>query len=936
MESHACDLALSPEGRLYPDIQPAEVTAWDPSLAETIGTSLTAGLGPGLLALAFLPGDTKLPPAASFWRRFGERFLQEVRLIEGIEEKRTRLDIPFAHDLVEEFIADAPPMRGGEYLRPGLLFEFWLSLREALCRDLSQFKGTVKEFFFQRNPSWRLVERVYFNLAENKNNPQYPFAFLATYTSGMGRGGVPCHLPLKESLEEYAGARNRAKLLELLKPLAEAGEKSPFLQDLVETKQVYYPLGWKPNDAFRFLRDVPIFEAAGIMCRIPDWWKARAKSRMMVQAKIGNKTDGFLNFDRLMDFSVDLVLGDQTLTPEEWEAIKAKNESLVFIRGQWVELDTKKLEEVLAHWKKVQRELGRDGIGFIEAMRMLAGAPRLPGEDFEEEITNWSRVVAGDKLRETLECLRRPEAIQTLLPGDEVKGTLRPYQEVGVRWLGFLDRLGLGSCLADDMGLGKTLQILAFLAVRKKNRPADAPPALPNLLIVPASLMGNWETEIRRFTPGLKHLIAHSSAIKPAPKPGNKPDSKPGKTDKPGSSAKAAAASPKSGALTTASFADVDLVITSYGYAARQEMFAKQQWDLIILDEAQAIKNPNTRQTRTVKKLSCRNRLVLTGTPVENRLSDLWSIFDFLNPGLLGSESQFGEFVKQLSETGSGGYGPLRQLVRPYILRRLKTDKNVIADLPDKTEVKSYCHLSKTQTVLYQDSVEQLGRDLAKSETGIQRKGLILAFLLRLKQICNHPSQWLRDGRFAPEDSGKFGRLTEICEEIASRGEKVLMFTQFREMTAPLEAFSRGIFGKSGLVLHGGTPVKERQKLVEQFQSDPNVPYFILSLKAGGTGLNLTAASHVIHFDRWWNPAVENQATDRAFRIGQKKNVMVHKFVCRGTVEEKIDALIEEKTSISNEILADSAEALLTTEMSDSQLLSFVALDLSRAGLESS
>jgi len=322
-------------------------------------------------------------------------------------------------------------------------------------------------------------------------------------------------------------------------------------------------------------------------------------------------------------------------------------------------------------------------------------------------------------------------------------------------------------------------------------------------------------------------------------------------------------------------------------------------------------------------------RFALTGTPVENRLGDLWSIFDFINPGLLGSSKEFTNLVKHLAEKPHNPYGPLRELVRPYILRRLKTDKTVIADLPDKTEVKAFCQLSRQQAALYQQAVKELGEQLEDAE-GIKRKGVVLSFLMRFKQICNHPSQWLGDGAWAEEDSGKWARLRDIAEVIASKQEKVLVFTQFREVTAPLAAFLGSVFGRPGLVLHGDTPVSKRQELVRRFQEDEEVGFFVLSLKAGGSGLNLTAASHVVHFDRWWNPAVENQATDRAFRIGQKKNVLVHKFVCRGTVEEKIDQLIESKRQISKDLLEGGAEMVLT-ELKDEELLKLVALDINAA-----
>ena len=557
-----------------------------------------------------------------------------------------------------------------------------------------------------------------------------------------------------------------------------------------------------------------------------------------------------------------------------------------------VEVDRARLEKMMARFRDAEALAASNGLSFAEAMRMLAGAA-VTGDDPAAADRDWSQVTAGPWLEQTLKDLRAGDG-DAADPGAALKGILRPYQRAGTRWMHMLSNLGLGACLADDMGLGKTIQVLSLLLVEKAA-------GQPNLLVAPASLLGNWAAEIEKFAPSLKAAIVHQSAMP---------------TD-------------QIRQFTPERAADFDLVITSYGSLLRLPALAATSWRFVILDEAQAIKNPAARQTKAAKALRAKARIALTGTPVENHLGDLWSIFDFINPGLLGNAKQFSRYAKGLADRTHNPYGPLRELVRPYILRRMKTDKTVIADLPDKTEIKALCGLSRRQTALYGQTVEALAKSLAETE-GIQRKGIVLATLMRLKQICNHPSQWLHDNVWAEEDSGKWGRLREIAEVVAAKQEKMLVFTQFREMTGPLAAFLGQIFGRAGLVLHGDTAVKNRKALVQTFQEDETVPFFVLSLKAGGSGLTLTAASHVVHFDRWWNPAVENQATDRAFRIGQKKNVLVLKFICRGTVEEKIDGLIDSKKTLSDELLTGGAEINLT-EMGNADIMRLVALDLNTA-----
>ncbi|HUE87230.1 MAG TPA: DEAD/DEAH box helicase [Vicinamibacterales bacterium] len=649
------------------------------------------------------------------------------------------------------------------------------------------------------------------------------------------------------------------------------------------------------------MTDVPRLEAAGVIVRVPTAWRANRPPRPQVTATVGGKPPSGLGTNALLDFKMGVSLDGEPLTKPEIEQLLAASNGLHLVRGRWIEVDRERLGRMLDEFRAVETAAAKDGLSFGEAMRLLAGA-HVPGDIVAATAPDWSLVVAGPWLAKTLAGLRDPAHLAQLDPGSALKATLRPYQQAGVRWLHLLSHLGLGACLADDMGLGKTMQVLALLLVMRA-RGAPDETRRTSLLVAPASLLANWAAEIDRFAPSLTAIIAHPSAMTSA----------------------------ELKTVDRERIAGVDLVITSYGSLLRVPALLAMPWRLAILDEAQAIKTPGAKQTRAAKQIDARARIALSGTPVENRLGDLWSIFDFLNPGLLGSGKAFSTFTKQLSQRQTS-YAPLRALVRPYILRRLKTDKSVIADLPDKTEMKAFCHLTRKQAALYQQSVADLAAELGRAD-GIKRRGIVLALLMRLKQICNHPSQWLGDESWSEADSGKLARLREISEVIAAKQEKVLVFTQFREATTPVAAFLGSVFGRPGLVLHGETAVSKRQPLVRQFQEDERVPFFVISLKAGGAGLNLTAASHVVHFDRWWNPAVENQATDRAFRIGQTKNVLVHKFVCRGTVEEKIDQLIDSKRQLSQDLLEGGGEVLLT-EMRDDELLKLVALDLDTASAE--
>ena len=887
-------LTCLPDGRFFLHGEP------DTAADDALVAAFQHRPADGFLHLALLPAHASpQDPGLAWLHRFSHLWLAAVC--------RTREPSPpVPPDSLPSWVAAAPPFPGSEYLAPEGLSLLWQEAGSALSAACAGFPDGLAGWLATGHSPWHLVGRVTFHLAENKRRPDKPFAFLATYTDALSAAGTPQHVPLGRALQNYARAQDQRTLDTILAPVRTAAGASPWVRDLLESRRVFQALAWEPAEAYAFIQQIPVLEQAGLTIKVPDWWKGGRPSRPAVQVTL-DPDKSMLGSNAMLRCRIHTTLDGTPLSPEDWDRILHSASGLINLRGQWVEIDRERLGEVMDHWNKVAAAHAHGGLTFHEGMRFLAGfRPGGAGEaaTLAESLVSWSGVIAGKNLAAALATLRQPGA-PAVRP--DIKATLRPYQEKGLAWLTFMRRLGLGACLADDMGLGKTLQVIALLAVPTPEDPEPAARPAPVLLVVPASLVGNWRAEFTKFAPQLRVFTAHSSRT-------------------PREELAAALAGPE------AAFAGCHAVLTTYGLLQRSPTLQRFPWSAVILDEAQAIKNAGTAQAKAVKMTSAPWRLALTGTPVENRPGDLWSLFDFLNPGLLGGAAAFAATLKRLAGSSSG-YAPLRRLIQPYILRRMKTDKSIIADLPDKTEVTAACGLSRKQAILYGKLVEQLKRDL-KDETlsPMERRSLVVGYLIKFKQVCNHPSHWSGDGVYTPADSGKFQRLAGLCTELADRQERVLIFTQFREIIDPLHAFLTTIFRRPGLILHGGTAVKERQKLVEQFQAPGGPPFFLLSVKAGGTGLTLTAASHVIHFDRWWNPAVENQATDRAYRIGQKRNVLVHKFVTSGTIEERIDAMIETKKTAAHELLSsEGATETALTEMTTEALLEFVALDANAA-----
>ncbi len=805
-----------------------------------------------LLGLKGCPSDADI--SMRFLGRVAEGYFRCLTSLPELELSREKTEFFGDADTVSRLEAAVPFMIGAEYLDRKWIDRAFEVLHNIFQREIAAYQGTVEMYLAEQSQQLRVPERIFFHLVESNEEEGFPFAFLATYAT-KNDGGKINHMPLQYALVEYQSERE--KLLKLLACLNIASEKSGFVREAVESGEMFHPLRLTAPEAYQFLKEIPVIEEAGILCRIPNWWKRRA---MMVSMNVslGDEQPSFLGFESVLSMTPHLEVDGTPLSREDIELLLKQTEGLAFLKGKWIEVDHSRLEQLLK-----EMDEPREGMTFLQALR---GTPAdLLPEDEGVIISN------GKWLSELLQKLRKPETMRKARVPASVYAQLRPYQKNGFTWLHYMNELGFGACLADDMGLGKTLQVLTF----------------------PASLLGNWKREAEKFVPDMPVHILH------------------------GGGAAALAEELKS--------IEAFLFITTYGMTVRVKEFAERTWDCLILDEAQAIKNPTAKQTHAIKKIPSRMRLAMTGTPIENDLTNLWSIYDFIDKGLLGGFAEFKEYTKKLAREPEE-YASLKSAISPFMLRRLKTDKRVIMDLPEKVETVDYVSLSKKQVVLYRKLVAELAEKL-ETLSGFERCGLILGALTRLKQICNHPDQYLGQEKFAPEESGKWEMLRTICTTIYEKRERVLVFTQFKEITAPLSAFLETIFQKKGFVLHGGTPVKARSRMVEEFNGEEYIPYMVLSVKAGGTGLNLTSANHVIHFDRWWNPAVENQATDRALRIGQKKNVFVHKMVCEKTIEEKIDQMLNFKKELAENVIGGSGENWIT-DLSNEELLSILRLDV--------
>lgn len=701
----------------------------------------------------------------------------------------------------------------------------------------------------------------------------------------------------------------------LLAELARAARLYKRLEDVLSEDEPTL-LELNTNQAYEFLREIrPLLQEQGFGVEAPDWWEspsARVGARLLVDSPDANGADdssesGVSNaaasfgLDTLVDYQWRIAVGDRMLTLADFERLAGQESPLIRVKGQWIEL---RPEDISAAVDFIRENPGGK-IRVSEALRIAYGSDtETTGVPvLGMEASGWVATIFGDGMADH----GLPEAT----PPVGFQGALRPYQLKGVAWLSFLDSFGFGACLADDMGLGKTIQLLALLQREREDAEShnDLGSLKPTLVVAPMSVVGNWRREATRFVPTLKSMIHHG-------------------VDR------------YSGDELVRKSLECDLVITTYALAHRDfDDLARVGWGRLVLDEAQKIKNPSAKQTQALRAMDAPRRICLTGTPVENRLSELWSIMEFCNPGYLGGPTEFRrKFSVPIERRHDRRRSEqLRSLVRPFVLRRLKTDPKVTADLPDKVESKEFCHLTAEQARLYEEAVKKMLSEVDRAE-GMQRRGVVLATLIKLKQICNHPLQALKDEAAKgpdqtpdPARSGKTIRILEMLDEVIAAEDNALVFTQFRQMGKLLTAMISHRLDRDVLFLHGGTPQKVREQMVDRFQkADGSAPIFVLSLRAGGLGMNLTAASHVFHFDRWWNPAVENQATDRAHRIGQTRTVQVHKFIVSGTLEERIDEMIEQKTELADRIITSGEQWL--TELSTNQLKDLLTLRADAVG----
>lgn len=813
--------------------------------------------------LYFFNNEDNLDISIKFLKYISDYYFERVITSPQLNFNKEKNHFNISDDEYDKIISTVPFVIGKEFITNEWIDNVFNKINEIFYQEINNYNGSLSEYFISKKKNVLIPSRIYFHLVENKRNSEYPFAFLATYTSI--KDNVVKSFPLKNALEEYKNNSN--KLRQLISNITSVSESSTFIKEMIDSGEIFYPLNFTEEDAYLFLKEINIYESNGIICRIPNWWATRnetSKVRIDLSEKLQEGL-GLLSSGVILSIVPKLYYNGVAITKEEILKLLTENEGLALIKGKWIENNHDKLNQLLKNYEFYSK----DGTSLSEVLQIMSGIKtddmvKTVPLDFNRD--DWVNNVIN----------RVFEKVNIDNVSKQFIGKLRPYQFDGFKWLYGMSKLGFGVCLADDMGLGKTIEVLSYLANISEEGKSN------ELLIVPASLIENWKREIKKFFPTMDYFVLRGdkNVIN-------------GKTN-------------------------AFLTITTYQSAVKSKYIDTIEWDNIILDEAQAIKNYDTLTSIKIKGLKSKMRIALTGTPIENNLLNLWSIYDFINPGLLGERSKFKKFTER-KDFSVEDFQNLKKIISPFLLRRLKTDKSIITDLPDKFENNIIINPSKEQIVLYKRRVDILKEDMSNSMGEFEAKGKVLNAILSLKQICNHPSQYLGNDEYKLEDSGKFIQLKNICESIYEKREKVLIFTQFKEIIPALNKLLKDIFKTEGFCIDGNTSLKNRDKYVYEFQNS-NIPYMILSVKTAGVGLNLTAAQNVIHFDRWWNPAVENQATDRAFRIGQNKNVSVFKFVTANTVEEVIDEMITIKQKIADDYI-NSVDGDIFSKMSADELL---------------
>lgn len=729
-----------------------------------------------------------------------------------------------------------------------LFGEFYADLMKYANRSSGSLLKLMREKKFST-----IVDQLHFFLSDVPDSPEYPFAFLAMVPVKRKNGiqWLSIAQALKKQKNRYYGTSPLERRLD------RAGEESEFIKRMIQTRLILQPVRLTDDEALQFMRDIPKLEELGVICMLPEWMNNKSSKLQFIWSS-DEDSMGLINSETLLSYVPEMMYHGQPITEEEAKELLERAEGYQKINNRWVDASHAQLSTLLERFQKL-RESGQS-LSTLFAMQKEGADEEEDVPELEISYEDWIMQRCG---------LNHPIQPNLLPPGFDP--VLRPYQKQAYSWLDRMEQHQLGVILADDMGLGKTVEILSQIEnMRNRNKKKI-------LIVVPATLVGNWVAEIHKFAPWMSYTILD------------------GKND------------PSAGQVNSL------ITLVTYQRCMRSDYVTTVHWDCVILDEAQAIKNPQTQQTKKVKQLNADFKVALTGTPIENNLGELWSIFDFINPGLLGTRDEFSYF-----KNNEEGLTQLKQIIAPFVMRRMKTDKTIISDLPEKNEIEVHVDLSKEQIVLYRKEVETLEKTL-REVPAFQAKFQILTAITKLKQICNHPAQYQKTGDYSVSRSGKFAALRDIAQTIAESDQKVIVFTQFAQIIPALVTLLNKEFKQEGASIDGSTPTKARMKIVEDFQNG-KLPFLVLSLKTAGVGLNLTAAQNVIHFDRWWNPAVENQASDRAFRIGQKNDVTVYKFVSTNTIEEVISSMLAQKQDLADQVINDlDAEKL--TELTPEELM---------------